>query len=479
MRSDRNRGGQFPDAYQDSLLNASFSAEAYDDQAIPWSSSNPQAFHNQQQQYQDQYGLDPDVAFSSNNYDYQYIDPSQHHLDVEPSKTLWQRIWSREALKVLFWCTGGILGAVVQNVYLAESGKKLRQYPYFIYWSTTIPFNLIFGIALAGVMCFTDQITYQMRRISQYKFATIGFLNAINGLLLLFSNPHVPGPIQALLGPTVVTIPLTMIVCFIFLGHRYNWKHLVSVLIIAGGVFLAFYPSIFSDYPSDVAGTPYWNGLWLLGSVPLVLAAVWEEKLFGSEQVHVIYMVALSMMWQTLFVALSFPVDAIPGFGTSSSIKEIFTHQHEALRCLARQDISDLCPDCDCDQAWWNLLLFVVGYLMTNFFQVGVVKYCGATFFYVVSTLVVPLTEFAFSWKALLGDDAVALHKYNYLALGVLVIGMPLFRMAGRATLRDNSQEFGYYTQDGFAPAVEDPSLLQHNVHVNSQFEPHYIQSYE
>jgi hypothetical protein len=32
-------------------------------------------------------------------------------------------------------------------------------------------------------------------------------------------------------------------------------------------------------------------------------------------------------------------------------------------------------------------------YVITNFFAIGVVKYCGAAFFYIVSAIVVPLTE--------------------------------------------------------------------------------------
>jgi hypothetical protein len=42
--------------------------------------------------------------------------------------------------------------------------------------------------------------------------------------------------------------------------------------------------------------------LWLAGSIPLVLASVWEEKMFGDEPVDVTWMCAWSTFWQVTYL---------------------------------------------------------------------------------------------------------------------------------------------------------------------------------
>jgi len=133
---------------------------------------------------------------------------------------------------------------------------------------------------------------------------------------------------------------------------------------------------------------------------------------------------------QMLCIFVSFPLDAIPGFGTAGSIEDVFSNQWQAMRCLARQNVPE-CPLCDCSNAWWNYILFIVGYIMSNFFQIGLIKYCGATFSYVVSTIVTPVSAFAFAWRALLGDNAQPMTFWVYISLAVLVVGMVMYRWAG------------------------------------------------
>jgi len=602
-------------------------------------------------------------------------------LDQQKSTTGFS-VWS-----VLFWCTGAIFGSVMQNVYLEECGRKMPIYSYFIFWSTTIPFCVVFFAALA-VVHWRGEIGDGERGIPQYKWIIIGVLNMMNGLLLLNSNPHVPGAMQALLGPQVATIPLSMLVSLVMLRVRYRWTHVLSVLVIMGGIFVALYPSIFqsgvteagfsatapptaavasslslppptstttssssssmslwegslgveesdnnsggggggmglyaslvqpiatmvylgasgevmsvlgtlsfpatvnasagelivslyanatagggpgtllfsgsvsvatpsaspnhpssssffssfspsrSTTPSSSASTlsptsssssawvavPYemdlpnplgcgaffyvglnytastgtlpavevactpttgsadssywywsnsmemwmpqmssssngsmavsactssyieiqangidegsasWNLLWFCGSIPLVFSSVYEERVFGQEHVHVLYMLAWTTLYQSLSIYATFWVDAIPNFGSSDNVHDIFTNQWNAIQCVFGHQIS-ACPECVCSQAWWNWVLFTIGYLIANFFMLGVIKYCGATFYYVVSAISVPLTTFAFSWKALLGPDAESLNNYVYYALGVLLLGIILYRLSGQ-----------------------------------------------
>ncbi len=181
-----------------------------------------------------------------------------------------------------------------------------------------------------------------------------------------------------------------MIACWLMLGHRYRWQHFLALSIILGGIFLAIYPSVFHPEAGQGAnsGTVFWNVIWMIGSIPIVIAAVYEEKLFGEQPVHVLYLLAWITLWQMGWIFAFFWVDAIPGFGTADTVKDIFVNQWNAMRCTyGGESIVEACPQCDCVNAGWNYALFIVGYVLTNFFTIGVVKYCGALFSYVVSTI--------------------------------------------------------------------------------------------
>lgn len=160
--------------------------------------------------------------------------------------------------------------------------------------------------------------------MKQYKFLIVGTLTALNGALMLFSNAHVPGVLQALLGPTIVTIPLSMLFSWLIIKRRFLWGHAISVLLILGGVLVAILPSALGDNgeggasPSAIPSA-VWAILFLCGSMlvsktvvielqlkfsyltcsPLALLNVYEEKAFEADPIHINFMLANSVMvWQ-------------------------------------------------------------------------------------------------------------------------------------------------------------------------------------
>jgi len=219
---------------------------------------------------------------------------------------------------------------------------------------------------------------------------------------------------------------MAMFFSLVLLKKRYTWKQILAVCVIMGGLFIALYPAIFEG--STEAGPIGWDVCFLVGSVPLSLMAVYQEKQFAEQPIHIAYMLGLSTFYQMITIFMSFPLDAIPDFG-SSTFSNLIDHQWEALQCFGGVDVPDVCPDCDCDTAWIPIFLFTLAYIATNFTQLGVVKYGNATFLFIVTTLSLPLSEFAFSWSLLMGDDAESLSPFNYGALVGLLIGVIMYRV--------------------------------------------------
>jgi len=263
-----------------------------------------------------------------------------------------------------------------------------------------------------------------------------------------FANPNVPGLMQALIGPSTVTIPMAIVLSMILVKARYNFQQIFSVVVILAGLIVAFWPSIQPyinhSQPLNKAatGTLFWNMMFVLGSVPSAVLNVYEEKAFSEQPIHMAHLLAWSTLWQMLTIFISFPLDAIPGFGTASSFKDIFEHQRQAFMCLAKYPESEIpaCvasasagQPCECDLAWLYLFLFTLAYVLSSFFVLGVVKYGNATFSFIVGAISVPLTEFAFAWEWLMGANNVeALTFWNYISLAVLLIGVIMYRIFDR-----------------------------------------------
>jgi len=95
---------------------------------------------------------------------------------------------------------------------------------------------------------------------------------------------------------------------------------------------------------------------------------------------------------------------------------------------LKKNPPGNICPQCTCNSAWIYLLAFTIAYVATNFTQLGVVKYGNATFSFIVSTLVTPVAEFVFAWKLIMGSQVESLSMYNYIALGILLVGVIIYR---------------------------------------------------
>lgn len=116
-------------------------------------------------------------------------------------------ILKKNSWKILIWVVAAIISNVGQTIYLQKASAVMSQYPYFLFWFTCIPFVLIFFVYWAFIRFATHQMDDQAP-VPQYKYFILGLTTTLNGLLMLFAAPNVPGLMQALLGPTIATIPL-------------------------------------------------------------------------------------------------------------------------------------------------------------------------------------------------------------------------------------------------------------------------------
>ena len=116
------------------------------------------------------------------------------------------KVWKRARVVVYSLLT--ITSAALQSVSFKKVGYSLEKFPYAVLLLVSLSFVPI----LFAVVWWVDRVygflpetkTFALKKT----FFKLGFLNAINGVLIIFSNPHVSGIAQSALAQAV--IPLTL-----------------------------------------------------------------------------------------------------------------------------------------------------------------------------------------------------------------------------------------------------------------------------
>jgi hypothetical protein len=337
----------------------------------------------------------------------------------------WKLLMNRKELFI--WMFFAILGNILQAIFLRKTGISLDKYSYFILWSSAFPFFFIFWGILAG-MWWLGYVTREHCQVSYKELTIMGALVAFNGIFMVFANSHVPGTLQSLLGPAIVTIPLAMLFSFIYLKKRFHIPQLISAGVIFVGLVVSIVPDLqnpnFANTPPNAIPQIFWDLIFFMGSAPLAMSSVIQEDLFMKDDVSVSFVMAGFIIPQNLVLWACGPLDMIPSFGSSTS-DTFFTNQWNALKCFTGENVGDACPLCRCDVAPTMYWLFVVGYIMANFANVGVVKSGSATLLYIVISITAPLCTILFSLDFVMTPFEAERHDYTiWIALVIILFGV-------------------------------------------------------
>ena len=247
-----------------------------------------------------------------------------------------------------------ITSASMQAVTFKSAGYALGPYPYFILLCVSFAFVPIFFLGVF-IINYYGTILPAARSWSYKKsFALIGLLNGLNGVLIIFSNPHVSGVAQSTLSQFVIPLTLSLSVCI--LRSSFSKMMYMGAFIILCGVGLELSPSfVTSTSPPSPAlllssgsgsgsggSGGWWAVVFALGQLPAALCSIYQERAFTQGvRINVVYMMAWSSLAQFLSLVLAAPLDFVPGFGNSASIAQFVESMKNATLCVANDLASD------------------------------------------------------------------------------------------------------------------------------------------
>jgi drug/metabolite transporter (DMT)-like permease len=243
-------------------------------------------------------------------------------------------------------------------------------------------------------------------------------LNGLNGILIIFSNPHVAGVVQSALSQVVIPVTLMLSVCY--LGASFSHMMYAGALIIFAGVAIELAPSLFSalhEGGNEASTSGFWALAFVLGQVPAALCSIYQEQAFTQGvRVNVVLMMAWSSLAQFVFLLVAVPLDWIPGFGTTTP-SGFANEMWDAVLCTANR----LEANPECSNAAVVLACCIATMLFTNVFQALLVKHSSAALAVLVLTLI--------PW--LMGPQHTEqMSGTQIAALAVLMTGVCVYRYA-------------------------------------------------
>ena len=313
--------------------------------------------------------------------------------------------------------------------------------------------------------------------IPKYKFAIMGGMDSLAGVMSTFSLNYIPNAsLVVLLGQA--SIPISMIISRIFLKARYSHSQYAGAGVVMLGIVIVLIPEFFGKkgegevgqnqnfwifiqivsigeqkdtseekrkgrseattvYGSTITNNPLTRpfaphlapSLLSLIPVPGVFSSVYKEKALGTVDIDVTYLNGWVALFQFLF---ALPLAIPSAYASNLTVPQIPQNMIDGARCAMGEsfafvsDKSDGLQYNDCSMAPFYVSSYLFFNLALNILIVLVLKHGSAAILAMSSTILVPLGNFAFSLDFIPGHKPQ--RPTDLAGLFVIMLGLLVFR---------------------------------------------------
>ncbi|PRP72790.1 Drug/Metabolite Transporter (DMT) Superfamily [Planoprotostelium fungivorum] len=318
----------------------------------------------------------------------------------------------------------------------------MQNYPYFqSLWTTFVYIPLSFAY-IWPMIRYGSLITREQRAIPWYKFAVMGVLDGIAGIMQSFAtNAITSGPLIILILQSA--IPVSMVISKFLLKvtvphkkrnspvqAKYEWQHYVgAVIVIIGLVIVIVLPLVTEKGGTDTGDkmTLVWCGVLILSCIPMTLSTVYKEKALGETEIDVVYLNGWVAIWQFLVLL---PLAVPAGYANNLHPQQIPGNFWDGVKCYVGKNsvVGGDKPD-DCHLAPVLVNLYILFNVLYNILIIMILKYGSANLLWLAMTIIVPLSNVTF---ALPIPGHVDFKFSDVVGLVVIMIGLVVFRFWGK-----------------------------------------------
>lgn len=300
-------------------------------------------------------------------------------------------------LMVFFGCANRIF-SVLQLIPLHNYSLFSNLLTTFVYIPTS--FAYVF-VVFSGLAC-KGAITDEARAVPLYKWAVMGTLDSIAGIMQIMATALIAdGTLVTLL--LQAAIPISMAISKCFLKTKYRQSQYVGAGIVAVGLIVTLLPT-FLQHQSEGQGSNriLWSIVIIFSCVPMAFSSVYKEKALGSAEIDAIYMNGWVAVFQFI---LSFPL-LVPGaVAAKIPVSHVWDNLWNGMKCFAGVNTytnkhtlpNDNFVVDNCSAGPLYTSLYVLCNLAYNVLIILLLKYGSANILFLALTAVVPVASIAFA----------------------------------------------------------------------------------
>lgn len=319
------------------------------------------------------------------------------------------------------------------------------------------------------------------------KFATIAALDGCAMLLSFLPMLNLDSEMQVVLSQ--IGLPATLFFSFVYLDRRYKATHYIAVLIVITGVCVALVPSL-DISEADMVRLALWVILALAATIPSSFSKVFQERWLGDYDLHPIYLLAWTSLFQLVLsvVLLAVPLIPFPVPAPHVTPDRFFTLLSDSFACFlgdasvttrinatygADSAIAAALNGAECGGVppYVIFAAFLAVNITYNAVFVSLIKVATANITSVTSVLRIGFAALLFTCPFIAGPAQRSLDRHTVLALIVVILGVATFHSQPERRKRPRNT-FGTHIDDHeqeyHDTTLETPDISPRSLDVNA-----------
>lgn len=329
----------------------------------------------------------------------------------------------------------------------------MHNYPIFMNMLSVFIYVPISFAYIIPMIRYTNVISKEQQEIPKYKFAIMGVYDSLAGIMQTFAVNYITNSSTIVLVQQSA-IPISMIISKITLKAQYTNAQYLGAFVVLLGIVVVLIPTFSGNSSTDSNSIVelIWIAVLVVSCVPMCLSSVYKEKALGETEIDVVYLNGWVAVFQFLFaIPLCIPSSQVINIPLSGILPNLYGGAlcWMGIDTITEQTGGQNADDCSSAPLFVNLYLcFNVVY---NILIIVILKHGSANILWMASTVIVPLSNVAFSLKFMPGHTELT--KWDLIGLIVIMIGLVLYRFM--------SQLISLWNMLTGNSTVEDEALLK------------------
>ncbi len=317
----------------------------------------------------------------------------------------------------------------------------MHNYPFFMNIMSIVIYVPLSFMYIWPVMYFTNIITKEQRQIPKYDFAVMGMYDSLAGIMQVFAQNYITNAGMIVLVQQSA-IPISMLISKIALNSSYTAYQYQGAAIVLLGIVVVLIPDflspavevdVSSTMPPTVSATAnlFWLLVMVVSCVPMCLSSVYKEKALGETEIDVMYLNGWVAVFQLLVaIPLAFPSAWVQGLPMAGIVPNLY----QGTLCWfgynsVTADYNPYNQAIDnCAASPFYVNTYMVLNIVYNFLVILILKYGSSNILFMASTVIVPLSNVAFSMKFMPGHQPMRF--WDVVGLFVILGGLVIYRFA-------------------------------------------------